>query len=554
MLKNKILLLLFILSNFCFAELFVGNIKFEGNNLISNNELLNNIQTQTGNVFNQQGLNNDASLISELYFQKGYYNIKVQSPQIFTKSPTQIDILFKIEELKKLNIKKIILTGNHYLSNKKIFESISQRNLNLNELSFTVQNIVDFYTSNGFLFADVKIDSLVKIKDFLDVYLSIDEGKFCEFDEFKFKGNKTTKDRTLLKISQLNSIETITPQILDQSAENIRKKRYIENCEIIPLNHSQLLISVEEGKMSLISGIVGYDNSQPKKNKLSGYLNIDFLNLYGTDRALSLLWQRVSSDRSSIELKYHESGFYRYPVCGDFLVFREEVDSTYIKTTFGSDIYYYDLINKYGIYFGMDDIFPGSRRPKIVEKTSFKKAGVFWERNNLDYQLNPYSGSKYFLKYYYIFNRIESKNISKQAVELSYDKYQKISKNMVFAISLNANIIENKNLTEFEIYELGGSQNLRGFNENQFSGFRVGWSNIEMRYLLSRNSRAFIFTDYGYVESNVYTLGKLFGFGFGLRVETRLGILGIDYGLGYSDGELRNPLDGIIHFGIESKL
>ncbi|MCK4655100.1 MAG: hypothetical protein KAU01_11720, partial [Candidatus Cloacimonetes bacterium] len=336
-----------------YAELIIGNIKFEGNNLISNNELLNNIQTQTGNIFNQQILNNDAALISELYSQKEYYNVKVQSPQIFTKSPTQIDILFKIEELEKLNIKKIMLTGNHYLSNKKIFESISQRNLNLNELSFTVQNIVDFYTSNGFLFADVSIDSLIKKNnDFLDAYISIDEGKYCEFDEFRFKGNETTKDKTLLKISQLNSIETITPQILDQSAENIRKKRYIENCEIIPLNHSQLLITVEEGKMSLISGIIGYDNSQPKKNKLSGYLNVDFLNLYGTDRSLSLLWQRVSSDRSSIELKYHESGFYRYPVCGDFLVLREEVDSTYIKTTFDSDIYYYDLINKYGIYFG----------------------------------------------------------------------------------------------------------------------------------------------------------------------------------------------------------
>ena len=515
---------------------------------------MNNIQTQTGNIFNQQILNNDAALISELYSQKEYYNVKVQSPQIFTKSPTQIDILFKIEELEKLNIKKIMLTGNHYLSNKKIFESISQRNLNLNELSFTVQNIVDFYTSNGFLFADVSIDSLIKNNDFLDAYISIDEGKYCEFDEFRFKGNETTKDKTLLKISQLNSIETITPQILDQSAENIRKKRYIENCEIIPLNHSQLLITVEEGKMSLISGIIGYDNSQPKKNKLSGYLNVDFLNLYGTDRSLSLLWQRVSSDRSSIELKYHESGFYRYPVCGDFLVFREEVDSTYIKTTFDSDIYYYDLINKYGIYFGIDDIFPGSGRPKTVEKTSFKKAGVFWERNNLDYNLNPSLGSKYFLKYYYIFNRIENENISKQAVELCYDKYQKISKNMVFAISLNANIIENKNLTEFDSFDLGGSQNLRGFNENQFSGFLVGWSNLELRYLMSRNSRAFIFSDYGYVENLTYTYGKLFGCGFGLRVETRLGILGIDYGFSYSNGEFRNPLDGIIHFGLESKL
>ena len=114
--------------------------------------------------------------------------------------------------------------------------------------------------------------------------------------------------------------------------------------------------------------------------------------------------------------------------------------------------------------------------------------------------------------------------------------------------------IENKKLTSLDCFNLGGSQNLRGFNENQFYGYRIGWLNLEFRYLLSRKSRAFIFSDYGYAESKEYRFGKLFGFGFGLRLETRLGMLGIDYGFGYCNGELRNPIDGIIHFGIESKL
>jgi hemolysin activation/secretion protein len=101
---------------------------------------------------------------------------------------------------------------------------------------------------------------------------------------------------------------------------------------------------------------------------------------------------------------------------------------------------------------------------------------------------------------------------------------------------------------------LGGKGSLRGFNEHRFSGYRIGWSNLELRLLLSRDSRVFLFSDYGYVKSTNYTFGILFGFGFGIRIETKLGMLGIDYGLGYLKGKLQNPLDGIIHFGIETKI
>jgi outer membrane protein assembly factor BamA len=139
-------------------------------------------------------------------------------------------------------------------------------------------------------------------------------------------------------------------------------------------------------------------------------------------------------------------------------------------------------------------------------------------------------------------------------VELKWDHYHRIKSRFVLATLLNLHLIENKKLSEFEIFELGGNKNLRGFVENQFSGYQVGWSNLELRYLLNRNSRLYIFTDYGYVNSLNYKFGKLFGFGIGLKIETRLGLLGIDYAFNYQENELRNPLDGIIHFGLESKL
>ena len=139
-------------------------------------------------------------------------------------------------------------------------------------------------------------------------------------------------------------------------------------------------------------------------------------------------------------------------------------------------------------------------------------------------------------------------------MELTLKKNLKIADKTVLNGEVNTNFIENKDLSNLEYFYLGGNANLRGFTENQFAGYLLIWSKLELRYLLSRKSRTFLFLDHGFVKSNEYLYGMLFGFGLGLRIETRLGLLGIDYGLSYSEGVFRNPLDGIIHFGIETKL
>jgi len=538
----------------CFAQLNVGQIHFEGNYLISDQQLQKTIFSREGDIFNQQILNDDSKRISEIYKIRGFWSTKIQFPQLITNSPTEIDVIFQIEEEKNLKISKLELSGNRYISSTKIKLDIHTENIELPDLESVQKNILNYYADNGFLFASVILDSLVLANESLVANININEGSFCEFVEFSFRGNKVTKANTILKISQMKKADHFTPEILEKAADNLRKKTYIKSCDIIPLNSKQLLFDIEEDRMSLISGIIGFDNSQKKNQRFNGFLNIEFLNLYGTDRSLAVTWQRTSSSHSSIALGYHESGLERFPISADISLMREEVDSTYIKTEFQTEIYYYDLTSKYGFYGEMEDIYPGSRRPKIIENTTFRKLGAFWNYSNLDFYNNPAKGSDYSIKYYTIFSKIGNNDISKQAVELKWHNYHKLGNRVVLAALFNVNVIEKKKLTEFESFDLGGNKNLRGFIENQFSGYQVSWTNLEVRYLLNRNSRFYIFTDHGFVNSLENKFGKLFGFGVGFKIETRLGMLGIDYAFSYLKNELRNPLDGIIHFGLESKL
>ncbi|MBT5420629.1 MAG: BamA/TamA family outer membrane protein [Candidatus Cloacimonetes bacterium] len=554
MLKYKILCLILLFCVILSAELRIGEIIFEGNNLISDKDLTTSISSSSGSIFNQKSLNKDAKYISDYYSIKGLFNIKVHTPKIITHSPTRIDVIFQIEELNEAKITKLNFAGNSYITDSKLSSALIRKDFTLTELAASINTLVEYYAYNGFLFAEVELDSLIIGIEDLTAFINIDEGRFCKFTEYVFKGNKTTRDEILVRISRLGRMKNISPAILQQAANNIQQKKYIKNCNLIPLDHNKLLFDIEEDRMSLISGILGYDNSKEGNSKITGWVNLEFMNLYGTDRSLAVNWQNLSADVSSIELKYHESGISRYPVNADLLIYRQEVDSTYIRSKFESEFYYFDLYNKYGLFYGKEDIFPGSKILNPIERSSFNKLGILWDMAILDNILNPSSGIETYLKYFYIFNTVDGDNLTKQAVEIRWAKYFNLGNQFVLEFDVNANVIEKKKLTEFEVYELGGAKSLRGFNENTFSGFRIGWSDIELRYLFGRNSRLFAFGAYGYVENKQYKYNDLFSFGFGLRTQTKIGILGIDYGLGIQNREMRNPLDGIIHIGIETGL
>src|SRR5690554_67326 len=544
-------------------DIIVSRIGFSGNESISDRELRGRILTRPNEIYNPQTAQEDCERIATFYQQRGFYNIRVNYPDTLPVGPWEVEVRFFIEEEEPYLIRDIHLSGNSYFSAERIAQLTGiypSGSYSLDSVNSLLYQIVDLYASRGYLFARAELDSLVVRDDGgIAAFINIDEGRFGRFERFIYEGNKTTRDKTLLRISGLDQMELFSLYNLRQAEENVRRKEYIREFSIIPINHQTLLLQLEEDRMTRISGMLGYDSSQNVSgSRLTGFIDLKFLNLYGTDRELAFSWKQLRADRQSVEFRYHESGPFAFPVAGDFKLFRETVDSTYVKTTLDSEIYYYTLRNKYGIYLGSDDYFPGTRRPKVIEKSSHKKIGAFWYYNSEDYHLNPTKGMRLDIKHYYIMKRKEGDWVNKQATEIKWNNYFALSPRLILMSSLNGKQIQNRDLETYELYTLGGTGNLRGFREEQFSGHRIGWSNLELRYLLARKSRVFLFADYGVVqqqtENGIVTLNDLFGIGFGIRLDTRLGLIGVDYGVSHSNGEWLHPLDGMIHFGLEAGL
>src|SRR5690606_31405112 len=90
-----------------------------------------------------------------------------------------------------------------------------------------------------------------------------------------------------------------------------------------------------------------------------------------------------------------------------------------------------------------------------------------------------------------------------------------------------------------ERFRLGGSETLRGYNFGEFEGDRMLVLNAEFRFPIVDAVEGVVFADFGRTFSageGISFSDLKAGYGVGIRLDTPLGIVRIDYGIGESGG------------------
>jgi outer membrane translocation and assembly module TamA len=88
---------------------------------------------------------------------------------------------------------------------------------------------------------------------------------------------------------------------------------------------------------------------------------------------------------------------------------------------------------------------------------------------------------------------------------------------------------------------------VRGYREEQFVAPQVAWSNIEYRLLLGPSGWFGPFLDLGYYEDDTPEL--IYGWGLGMGLTSRIGLVTIHYGLGKGD----SFGNGKVHLSISAR-
>ncbi len=504
----------------------------------------------------------------------GYFQDVTASFEPFAKGTK---ITFKIIENPVLNA--ISFEGNTVYSSDDLLSVMKTKTgkiLNYKILRDDIQAINDYYHKNGYSIAkiaDVSTDpktSVLKIK--------IVEGMI---ESIALDGNEATRDYVILREMDTKAGQILNEKSLSKDLRRIFNLGFFS--ELTPdfepgssPDKIILVLKIKEAKTNTINFGGGYGEQEG----WFGFLDTSMNNLLGTGHG-AMVKAQWGSTLTTYQLKYYYPWFMT-----DYLGSRTSL--TYrVWNTAGPDVYGTDIIDANRVGWDMtltrpiNDYFShsltfGGETVASREDDSVTDAVPFddYQTTTIGYSIsydtrdifmNPTKGELYTLSVTRGWktgaNTIttpETGTITTNYTLLGIDlnEFVNLGKNQVLAMHMGTGIgFGNVPLGSY--YYCGGANTVRGYSPVEAdTGVRKLIMNVEYRYTFNETVQGVAFYDLGdawgavvdgQASGDAPDMSKfLSGRGVGVRLNTPLGPIRLDYGIGDS----RSFGEGIVHFSI----
>ncbi|HZK40691.1 MAG TPA: BamA/TamA family outer membrane protein [Atribacterota bacterium] len=554
-----ILAVLFILSGLSVVQAQANNqgkitaIVVEGNESISIDLIISQIASNLGDVFSKENIEKDMKTVYDLGYFKDV-KIKLESFRDGYK------VVFEVVE--NLPIKEINIKGNTVVSVEEMREVMVLQEGQIfcqKILKNDLDRISQLYKDRGYLLINIKdIDFDEEGK----LWINISEGRL---EKIVIEGNDKTKEKVITREINIEPGDLFNFETVKKSLQKIYNLGFFEDVSmklepgteedsivlvltVIEKNTGKFGIGAgynsEEGLMGFTSyaeeNLFGGGQKVQAKIEIGGRTTyqISFLEPWLANTPTSLgfdLYDTISNTQDKegevILFEYDEERL------GGRLIFgRKLSDSVKIGLELKSERVTYDLISgtlpedtNEGLTNSFTPTFSYDTRDNVFEPTSgwyhsfsLEKAGGFL------------GGDYDFTKYNLTLRAYISTKFIEDVVDISSVK--KITDNLskgVLALRAMGGIADT-DLPSFAEYQVGGMNTLRGYDFGEFSGDKSLVFNVEYRFPLAENFQAVLFADWGQAwdyEESINFEDLKFGRGVGVRFDTPLGPIRLDYGI-----------------------
>lgn len=528
-------------------------------------------------LFNPDSLNNR---LSTKLNAGGYFYHKLNLEVIATDS-TSSKIFVRISAGPRAVLKSLkFLNGSDSLILGMRALNFSEGNpYDEREIQSIFLEILDELEKKGYPFAKIIVNSLEleiaadSSSSSVQLNVTIEPNFKAVISKIEIVGNENTSADVILREIKVKSGDIYYPEYNKLLTAKLNRLRFFEPVSdpefyFNEANEGILKITVKEANTNNFDGIIGF--IPPAQNEEAGYLtglvNINMRNLFGTGRNFSFKWQQLDRNSQELDLRYLEPFLFGLPLNISPRLYQRKQDTIYVDRFIELTADYQTNENfSFSATVASQSIIPTMFEKPVftVYNSSIITGGVGLRYDTRDDPISPVSGINFFSSFsisnkkingpveFITPNQVLQVNLKK--INFDFDLFLEIFNRNVLALGVSVREIQGDFIEESDYFKLGGNSTLRGYREEQFRGNRVAWSNIEYRFLISRRSYLFAFFDSGYYLVNgdeskkiVETSAFKNGYGFGMSFETGIGLLSVSYALASGEGFS----DGKIHFGI----
>jgi outer membrane protein insertion porin family len=426
-----------------------------------------------------------------------------------------------------------------------------------------IERMLSLYEDNGFPYCRISPGNFrMSGSGQVSFSFMVEEGPRVNVTQVQLEGLKSTRKNVILREMRGDVPGLFSQSRLDAGLDRVERLSFIQRVEDVRLlatddpSQGILNIRLTERRNNSIEGVLGYaPGAGERKGNMFGSLDLCFDNLFGTGRMIRWIWSRKDPYSSHLLFSYREPWVLGFPPTAQLTLEQVDYDSTYLKLSAAAGVTF-DAATRlaWGLELGWDRVVPGSAGKGQIPGSRKYMASAGLKLDLADRRENPSAGVQYQSRVtlarkdnYPIENfNPEQTRVSSASLYLDLDHFLPIlEKQTLFAgIHLRELFTDERSVPISDLFELGGAGSVRGYREGEFFGTSVAWANFEYRFLLRGESRLYAFLDYGQFGRSVrdpgnQTLrqisGQKLGYGLGLRVDSKAGLLALDYGLGQGD-------------------
>lgn len=425
-----------------------------------------------------------------------------------------------------------------------------------------MNQVLNFHLEHGFPFCRVYLKQVETSTGVIDAELVVDRGPYYVWTEIHLKNELPVSTNTLQSIigirinDEYNEMlfNAIEQRVIQTGIFALKKK-----CEVLfTTKGAELFVYLERVKASSAQGIVGFQpNPITNAPTFTGDMQLKLINSVKHNESFQFAWKSIQPRTQSLQSSLIVPYLFKSPfgVIGDFQLYKRDSSFLDVKSSLGVQFQFqngWQLRANY--YFVNSSVISETNANPMFSKLANLKTnsyGLILFQRKLDYIPNPRKGFSVFIEGQLGERKMEqsSELIWKSQATISY--FLPLAGRMTFLTHLEVETYHAPSVYQNELYRFGGTNSLRGFNEESIFATTKAILTFEYRFLLDKNSALFAFFNKGFYENTSvnYVKDRPYGFGFGISAGTNLGIFRLAYALG---SEFTNPIQlnsGKIHIG-----
>ena len=528
------------------------------------------IQSKPGSTVTVEGIRNDVASL-------GSIGVFSQIRPVFVSVPEGVKLTYQL--VSNPVVKNVEFSGNTVFTSdylKSIMQIPKDSVLNFVLVNQKLREIEDLYLKQGYMLVSIPN---VQVSADGTLHIDISEGIV---EDIVIVGNEKTKNYVITRELKLKKGKPFNKFLASRSMERLYNLGYFEdvNMKLLPgkTNEHDVIIEIDviEQKTGIVTVGAGYSDA----DGTVGFIELGDTNFRGTGDKVNLHWEfGGAGDGKNYTLSYtrpwiNDNGdslgasiFNRIYEYDDYDANGDKV-AEYDKRRKGWNLTWGHVSDEYRTnYFNFE-----SSKESYDDHDGFETGEVmdkYLAKNNItDYHdsdwykaimdnfgtTNSFTFTHVFDNRDNYFNASKGRRISFAAqwgghgLGGDYDFYKFTAEGRFYKALGNGHILALRLMGGYidgdvsygNLFDLGGSDTLRGYEDDQFKGKKMYAATLEYRFPIAKKVQGVLFTDagstWGIDEGKIpwYTDDDSLNWsvGVGIRLQTPIGPIRLDYGHG----------------------